>query len=153
MSGPWYECQGPDAAYVRKHQLVRYKQQLNADTRFTDNMITEILEKVIPDGTTGFGSFRGYATFGLDDNLKSQIEAEIEIKRSELNHRRRMSDTFIEIQFMPGGSGYIETKNHFENIVSDIKANSYEMISAPEESANEQEKTGACDNHPNHIMK
>ena len=143
MSGPWYECQGPDAAYVRKHQLERYKRQLNADTRFTDSMITEIIEKVIPDGTTGFGSYRGYATFGLDDKLKSQIEAEIEIKRSELNHRRRMSNTFTTIQFMPGGSGYVETKNHFDNIVSEIKTNSYETISAPEETRNEQEEREA----------
>lgn len=132
MSGPWYECQGPDAAYVRKHQLERYKRQLNADTNFTDNMITEILEKVIPDGTTGFGSYRGYATFGLDDRLKSQIDAEIEVKRSELNHRHQMSNTFTEIQFMPGGSGYVEAKNHFENTVSEIK-----------ETGNEKQETGA----------
>ena len=128
---------------MRKHQLERYKRQLNADTRFTDSMITEIIEKVIPDGTTGFGSYRGYATFGLDDKLKSQIEAEIEIKRSELNHRRRMSNTFTTIQFMPGGSGYVDTKNHFDNIVSEIKANSYETISAPEETGNEQEEREA----------
>ena len=100
-------------------------------------MIIKILEEVIPDGTTGFGSYRGYATFGLDDKFKSQIEALIEIKLSELCHKRRMSDTFIAIQFMPGGSGYVETKIRFENLVSAVEENSYEMIKAPEETGNE----------------
>ena len=35
------------------------------------------------------------------------------------------------------------TKNHFDNIVSEIKANSYETISAPEETGNEQEEREA----------
>ena len=138
--GPWYECQGPDSAYVRKSQFEKYKKRANVDAGFTENMIMKILEEVIPDGATGFGSYRGYATFGLDDKLKSQIESLIEIKLSELSHKRRMSDTFIAIQFMPGGSGYVETKNRFENLQSqvDITANSYEMINTPEETRNER---------------
>ena len=135
--GPWYECQGPDAKYVRESQFAKYKKKANPDAGFTENMIIKILEEVIPDGTTGFGSYRGYASFGLDDKFKSQIEALIEIKLSELCHKRRMSDTFIAIQFMPGGSGYVETKNRFENLVSAVEENSYEMIKAPEETGNE----------------
>ena len=38
---------------------------------------------------------------------------------------------------MPGGSGYVETKNRFENLVSAVEENSYEMINAPEETGNE----------------
>ncbi len=137
--GPWYECQGPDAKYVRESQYSKYKREVNMALGLKPYMIMKILEEVIPDGTTGFGSYRGYATFGLDQHLKSQIEALIEIKLSELSHKRRMSDTFIAIQFMPGGSGYVETKNRFENLQNqvDITANSYEMITAPEETGNE----------------
>ena len=152
-SGPWYECHEPDAKYVRDSQFVKYKREANVAIGLKPYMIMKILEEVIPDGTTGFGSYRGYATFGLDDKFKSLIEALIEFKRhecaqhiirkwyAEKSHKRQMSDTFIAIQFMPGGSGYVETKNRFENLQSqvDITANSYEMINAPEETRNEDE--------------
>jgi len=149
--GPWYECQAPNAKYVRESQYSKYKREVNMALGLKPYMIMKILEEVIPDGTTGFGSYRGYATFGLDQHLKSQIEALIEFKRhecaehiirkwyAEISHKRRMSDTFTTIQFMPGGSGYVETKNRFENLQNqvDITANSYEMITAPEETGNE----------------
>ena len=75
--GPWYETQEPNAEYVRKHQFSRITKEKNienADTfPFHHRILKNTLEVFLPNGMTGFGSYRGYATFGLDTTIEKKI--------------------------------------------------------------------------------
>ena len=67
----WYEETGPDATYVRGD--VRDKLKYSYNTIYTKETVDHILLKHIPDSKTDFGSYRGYATFGLEKNIWSDI--------------------------------------------------------------------------------
>lgn len=87
MHDPIYECTGPNASEVRKHQLRLFTSQFLAETRkdyssseknVLETIITNVLEEYIPDAMTGFGSYRGYFTFGLEDKLTNKIKTAIQ---------------------------------------------------------------------------
>ena len=58
MSGPWYECQGPNAAEVRK-DVYKYITSSNIGRvkyqKEKDKIIQESLHKIIPDSRKDFG--------------------------------------------------------------------------------------------------
>ncbi len=76
-SGPWYEIQGPNAEYVRKHQFSRLTKRYNIVDPdlfpFQQRILQNALDIFIPDSMQNFGSYRGYGTFGLDMNVEKQI--------------------------------------------------------------------------------
>ena len=115
--GPWYESSGPDAAYVQNSQFEHYKHKANLAVGFKPYMIMQIIREVIPDGTTGFGSYRGYATFGLDAHFKTKIQDKISMKRQECA-LKIITNWFVEIMFRPQGIGFIRVKKEFESISS-----------------------------------
>ena len=90
MNEPYYEVFGPDAVYVRNHQLNLWKaiftnKQNCHEHQYTmhiEYIISNVLKTYIPDTMTDFGSFRGYLTFGLDQTLHHSIENAI---KYELN--------------------------------------------------------------------
>lgn len=79
--GPWYECQGPNAEYVRQNQYNKYSMFINNKIGFKPYRLMSILLKHIPDTMNNFGSYRGYATFGLNNNIKQKINRDILLER------------------------------------------------------------------------
>ena len=79
MSGPWYETVGPNANDVRNDILIKMKSQ-NFREKITDKELETILLKNIPDTHKDFGSWRGYATFGLDKSYMDNIKLDIQFK-------------------------------------------------------------------------
>ena len=76
MSGPWYECQGPSADQVRK-DVYKYITSSNIGRvkyqKEKDKIIQESLHKIIPDSRNDFGSWRGYATFGVMHEVAGEV--------------------------------------------------------------------------------
>ena len=80
--GSWYESTGPSADFVRKDIFRTIKKK--PDERIIvdeerDRKIIAILLKNIPDTMTGFGSWRGYFSFGFygqisrEDEMRSRL--------------------------------------------------------------------------------
>ena len=74
--GPWYESTGPSADFVRKDIFRTIKKK--PDERIIvdeerDEKIIAILLKNIPDTMTGFGSWRGYFTFGFNKKIMGSL--------------------------------------------------------------------------------
>ena len=76
-NGPWYETSGPSANNVRNDMFTRIKKGLFPGVIITDNNLKRILQENIPDTKTDFGSWRGYATFGLENSILKKIEKDI----------------------------------------------------------------------------
>ena len=79
-TGPWYEIEGPSANDVRKDIFKKIKNGQFFEVEIaeiTDMRLEQILLRNIPDTKTDFGSWRGYATFGLDSNIVTKIESDI----------------------------------------------------------------------------
>lgn len=74
QGGPWYEETGPDAKYIREHNFDKFKVP-----EITNNELNNILLKHIPDSKNDFGSWRGYAVFGLDEKIFNNIKKDIKI--------------------------------------------------------------------------
>lgn len=87
----WYEESGPGAHYVRTHARTTFEKWL-AETRqasdgsrktprahqiMLDSCLDEILKRRINGEAGDFGSFRGFATSGLSDELKILIKQDI----------------------------------------------------------------------------
>ena len=112
MDGPWYECTGPNADYVRCDQYRIYREYSNSSIGFKPYMIMKILTDNIPDTMTDFGSYRGYATFGLEPRLIKKIKSMILVKKKFLA-AEIIHNWYDEIRFRPGGSGYQKAKTEF----------------------------------------
>mgnify|MGYP001189352638 CR=1 FL=1 len=79
-AGPWYEIEGPSANDVRKDIFKKIKNGQFFEVEIaeiTDMRLEQILLINIPDTKTDFGSWRGYATFGLDSNIVTKIKSDI----------------------------------------------------------------------------
>tara|TARA_B110000444_G_scaffold178245_1_gene166914 strand:+ start:345 stop:743 length:399 start_codon:yes stop_codon:yes gene_type:complete len=93
--GPWYEYQGPNAEEVRKDVLscmniVKIgKDQYEKEK---DKIIQDALMKIIPDSRNDFGSYRGYATFGVKKELTNEVIEEV---------RKGYALLIIEKKFIP----------------------------------------------------
>lgn len=74
QGGPWYEETGPNAKYIREHTFNKFK-----ISDITDEELNTILLKHIPDSKTDFGSWRGYAVFGLEEKIFNNIKKDIKI--------------------------------------------------------------------------
>lgn len=119
MSGPWYEQEGPNAEYVRNHQLGIWKSKVGSNqlSESTIELIKFVLLTHIPDTKTDFGSYRGYNSFGLGRSLLTSIETNLIFKlcaRTKAMNvlRRCLAPLVIHHLYRPKGVGY---KNIKEN--------------------------------------
>lgn len=90
FDGPWYECAGPTASEVRKDVLKELniiKVNPEESNKEKDEIIQRVLLEVIPDSRTDFGSWRGYATFGLKKKLAIEVKDKIQIEYLKLNKK------------------------------------------------------------------
>lgn len=89
MTEPFYESYGPDANYVRQDQFQYFWQQTlnilktSSDTYYEipkkelKEIVTLAIHSCIPNTFKDFGSFRGYAVFGIDNQIKFNISQQI----------------------------------------------------------------------------
>tara|TARA_B100002019_G_scaffold276712_1_gene275781 strand:- start:140 stop:532 length:393 start_codon:yes stop_codon:yes gene_type:complete len=110
MSGPWYECQGPNAAEVRK-DVYKYITSSNIGRakyqKEKDKIIQEALHKIIPNNRNDFGSWRGYATFGVMKEVAGEVMKEIRLKYSLFILRKEFTPYVIHYLYKPGGKRFL----------------------------------------------
>ncbi len=88
FGGPWYECQGPSVADVRKDVLnylniIKVDDNIEFETEKA-KIIKDAIVKIIPDNRNDFGSWRGYQTFGIIKEISQEIIEEVKKKYSLL---------------------------------------------------------------------
>ena len=88
FGGPWYECQGPSVADVRKDVLnhlniIKVGDNIEFETE-KGKIIKDAIIKIIPDDRNDFGSWRGYRTFGIIKEIAKEIIEEVKKKYSLL---------------------------------------------------------------------
>lgn len=71
--GPWYERESPTAEYVRNDIFTKLRANTPVETGVSDETLKSIIMTHIPDTMTDFGSWRGYATFGLENKIMNSI--------------------------------------------------------------------------------
>jgi hypothetical protein len=112
MSGPWYECQGPNASEVRKDVLSQMNivniNMLDPYKKEKDKIINEALMKVIPDSRNDFGSWRGYATFGVKTQLTKEVLPIIQKNYALLVLQKKFTPYIIHYLYKPGGMRFIK---------------------------------------------
>tara|TARA_Y100000591_G_C21648174_1_gene601419 strand:- start:76 stop:486 length:411 start_codon:yes stop_codon:yes gene_type:complete len=92
--GPWYEYSGPDAKYIRNKLFEKFKNFKD----ITDEELKKILEETIPDSKNDFGSWKGYAIFGIEEKLFNNIKKNIKIliEEKKIKHARKiLNDKFV----------------------------------------------------------
>lgn len=90
FDGPWYECAGPTASEVRKDVLKELniiKVNPEDSDKEKDEIIQRVLLEIIPDSRNDFGSWRGYATFGLKKKLAIEVKDKIQVEYLKLNKK------------------------------------------------------------------
>ena len=87
MDGPWYENQGPNAEQVRE-DVLKYINVVNKGNdlyeKEKDKIIKDVLMKIIPDSRNDFGSYRGYATFGVKVEIANEVIKEVRLEYAKL---------------------------------------------------------------------
>ena len=112
MDGPWYECSSPDVKYVRKNvseilneftDLEKYQKLGNEFLQLKKNVIKE----VIPDDRNDFGSYRGYAGFGIGRKLAEEIHQKLlyqcKVTEAKKILENKLVPVIIDRYFKPGG--------------------------------------------------
>jgi len=111
MSGPWYECQGPSAAEVRKDVLSQINfvniNMLDPYKKEKDKIINDALMKVIPDTRNDFGSWRGYSTFGVKNELTKEVLPIIQKNYALLVLQKKFTPYVIHHLYKPGGKRFL----------------------------------------------
>ena len=106
MSGPWYECQGPNAEEVRKDVLSFMNIiKLGKDEyeKEKDKIIQDALMKIIPDTRNDFGSYRGYATFGVKTEISNEVIKEVRKGYALLTIEKKFIPVVTHQLYKPGG--------------------------------------------------
>jgi len=115
MSGPWYECVGPTAEEVRK-DVYKYISSSNIGRvkyqKEKDKIIQKALHEIIPDSRNDFGSWRGYSTFGVMQQVAGEVMKEIRLKYSMFILRRNFTPYIIHHLYKPGGMRFIHISNN-----------------------------------------
>ena len=106
MSGPWYECQGPDAAEVRKDVLSFMNIIQSGSVEFEEEkqkIIQDALMKIIPDTRNDFGSYRGYATFDVKTEIATEVIKEVRKGYALLTIEKKLIPVVTHQLYKPNG--------------------------------------------------
>ena len=116
MSGPWYECVGPTAKEVRKDVLSQMNivnvNMFDPYKKEKDKIINEALMKVIPDSRNDFGSWRGYTTFGVKNELTKEVLPIIKKNYAMLVLQKKFTPYVIHNLYKPGGIRFIKVSEN-----------------------------------------
>lgn len=131
FDGPWYESQGPSASEIRAELKIKYKKGWYADNDYikkiykeniynSHNIINTIIDDKILDSMS-FGSYRGYATFGICEaiirNLNNYINQEIKVHAIKIIDKK-LTPLIMHKLYKPGGKRTFALKKHFEKITA-----------------------------------
>ena len=97
----WYEETGPDACHVRD---VIFKEMEALYPTLSPNYIKNSLQNHILDSKKDFGSWRGWATFGLAEDIQSSIQLDMNQGVEAMKRIRHYLQPFIfHYLYKPGG--------------------------------------------------
>ena len=97
----WYEETGPDACQIRN---IVFKQMEVLYPILLPNYIKNSLQNHIPDSKKDFGSWRGWATFGLEEDILSSIHLDMNQGVEAMERIRHYLQPFIShYLYKPGG--------------------------------------------------
>jgi hypothetical protein len=123
MSGPWYECSGPNAEDVRDDILNSFEAR---EKLFNCIILSKYIDRIVPITRNDFGSWRGYASFRMKEKLIKRIELlyDEEISRKKIN-KFIMNSAWVQDMLYrpptdakPAGRMYAAVKTHFNQMVS-----------------------------------
>ena len=106
FDGPWYECSGPTAMQVREDVLKHIniiKTGRDEYENEKDKIIHEALFEIIPDSRNDFGSWRGYSTFGVKNELAKEVIKKVKIGYALLSLKKKFTPYIIHYLYKPGG--------------------------------------------------
>jgi hypothetical protein len=123
MSGPWYECSGPNAEDVRDDIQNSFEAR---EKLFNCIILSKYIDRIVPVTRNDFGSWRGYASFRMKEKLIKRIELlyDEEIARKKIN-KFIMNSPWIQdmlyrppTENKPAGRMYAAVETHFNQMVS-----------------------------------
>jgi hypothetical protein len=126
FDGPWYECKGPSFMDVRKDLKSKYKRGYHAENKYLRNIyienkfnshqiIDDVLDKKITESLK-FGSWRGYATFGIQEAILRNINSYINKKiYANITLQKKLTPLLRHYLYKPGGIRTIQLKKDFES--------------------------------------
>jgi len=123
MSGPWYECSGPNAEDVRDDILNSFEAR---EKLFNCIILSKYIDRIVPITRNDFGSWRGYTSFRMKEKLIKRIELlyDEEISRKKIN-KFIMNSPWIQdmlyrppTENKPAGRMYAAVETHFNQMVS-----------------------------------
>jgi hypothetical protein len=126
FDGPWYECEGPSFMDVRKDLKSKYKRGYHAENKYLRNIyienkfnshqiIDDVLDKKITESLK-FGSWRGYATFGIQEAILRNINSYINKKiYANITLQKKLTPLLRHYLYKPGGIRTIQLKKDFES--------------------------------------
>lgn len=77
-NAPWYETNCPDIHFVSMDLYKTYSIQSNLSLGFKPYMILGLIYRIVSNNKDKIGSYRSYATFGMSQDVKNQIQETIE---------------------------------------------------------------------------
>lgn len=123
MSGPRYECSGPNAEDVRHDIQNSFEAR---EKLFNCRILSKYIDRIVPITRNDFGSWRGYASFRTKEKLIKRIELlyDEEIARNKIN-KFIMNSPWVQdmlyrppTESTPAGRMYAAVKTHFNQMVS-----------------------------------
>jgi hypothetical protein len=124
MSGPWYECSGPNAEDVRDDILNSFEAR---EKLFNCIILSKYIDRIVPITRNDFGSWRGYTSFRMKEKLIKRIELlyDEEISRKKIN-KFIMNSAWVQdmlyrppTESKPAGRMYAAVETHFNQMVSE----------------------------------
>lgn len=123
--GPSYECGGPNFQEVRKDLKSKYKIGNHAENDYLKKIYKEnlhnshyIIDSVIDEQITSnmmFGSWRGYATFGIEPAIIANLNKDINEKiYAMIALKSKLSLLVNHYLYKPRGKRTIQLKEDFE---------------------------------------
>lgn len=94
MDGPWYECTGPTYTQVRSDVEKIAQREIDS---LNIEVFKNASEKVIPETRNNFGSWRGYGTFGVANEVYNEVYV---VYLTEMEKRKKAIEAINET-FMP----------------------------------------------------
>ena len=123
MSGPWYECSGPNAEDVRHDIQNSFEAR---EKLFNCRILSKYIDRIVPITRNDFGSWRGYASFRTKEKLIKRIELlyDEEIARNKINKFIMNSPWVQDMLYRPPtdtkpeGRMYNTVETHFNQMAN-----------------------------------
>lgn len=130
LSEPSYEVYGPDAYEVRdnieiyfsKKNTIAHMRCTNKGEIFNLHLISKCIDRIVPVNRNDFGSWRGYASFRMEEKLIKQIKNLYNKKIKEAYEvlTNKFMPYVKHTLYKPHGIMWKKTKTSFYNNVNRV---------------------------------